>query len=377
MNSKFDQQERINFLKNTSLFSESDEKVLKEVSNLLVELEEDKGRTIIRKGGRGKAMFIIADGSVKVHDGSHILSRMGKGQVFGEYSLFDEETRSASVTTETTTKLFKLKQEDLYKVIDSEPEITKSIIRMLVKRMRDRNVLEEKLSKSYLKIQNQHHKIESQHDNIRNQKQLLEQQNFDLLNLNEEKNHLISVIVHGLKNPLTSSMCVAELLENECSQLNEDQKEYLDLINKSLRRMSKMVNEILDVNVIDSKKYKLKKSKVNLASITREVVRNFNISIEQKKLDIDTDFKNSFAILNEVYTFQIIDNLVSNAVKYSPEQGYIKIKVFKDDNKAKFEIHDEGPGVAKNDLEKIFEKYNVNQQKYLTLKNNPDWVYPS
>lgn len=353
-NNQTDIKERVAFLKKTEIFAELDDPVLEEISEVLIPLTIEKGKIIIRKNSQGQSMFIIVQGEVRIHDGSHVLTRMRAGEVFGEYSLFDEEKRSATATAEQNTKLYKLEQADLFRLIPGNPEITRGLLRTLIKRMRERNILEEKLLKSYLKISKQNKEIETQNESIKVQKQKMEEQNYDLLSLNEEKNHLISVVVHGLKNPLTSSLCIADLInaKQECPD-----QEQLDILKKSLQRMNGMINQILNVNRIDSKKFRLELEKINLVSITKEVIRNFSIPIRENQLEIKTDFKNTFAKLNETYIYQVIDNLISNAVKYSPKGGEIHLKIYEKNGKARFEIHDQGPGIPRGEHEKIFEKY--------------------
>ncbi len=236
-------------------------------------------------------------------------------------------------------------------------------MKVLIQRLRERNELEEKLAKSYKKIHKQKQEIEEQHNNIRDQKTQLEQQNFDLIDLNEEKNHLLSVVVHGLKNPLTSSMCVSELLNNEIDQLSSSHQEYTSLIFKSLRRMSNMINQLLDINVIESKKIKLKLEKIYIKTVIKEVLQNFKLIIQQKNLNIHLELNNPLAKLNRVYLFQIIDNLISNAVKFAPRDTNIYIKLYEKGKHVLIEIRDEGAGIKESELKDIFNRYKRQTEK--------------
>lgn len=205
--------EKYEFLRKLPIFSDSEPEVLMELASSLTEKEVMKGSMIIRKGDEADAAFIIATGRVRVHDGNHVLARLEAGQVFGEYALIDQRTRSASVTADETCVLLRLSYSDFYSNAVGNPGILRGVLRQLINRMRDMNELEEKLSKSYLKIQRQKELIEKQNESISQQKALLEQQNFDLTKLNEEKNHVMSTVIHQIKNPLTSSLCMAEMLD--------------------------------------------------------------------------------------------------------------------------------------------------------------------
>jgi signal transduction histidine kinase len=355
--------DKLKILNQTGMFAEMRPEIRNQLVGVLSEIEVERGKLIIKKGTTGKSMFIIAQGQVKVHDGTHILTRLNAGDVFGEYALIDAEKRSASVTASEYTILYRLDQEDFYALMGQNINFLKGVLKVLTKRLRERNELEEKLAKSYIKIQKQKQEIEAQHENIKGHKQELEMHNYDLVSLNEEKNQLLSVVIHGLKSPLTSSLCVADMMHNTKNELDSHQEEYVELICKSLRRMNSMVNQMLDINTIESKKIKLRMEKIYISSVVKEVLQNFNLYIEQKKIDIDLQLQNLQGRLNKVYLFQIIDNLLSNAVKFTPENGKIKIKLFEKDKSTFLEIIDNGPGVPKSEVENIFYQYKRQSSK--------------
>lgn len=349
-------EDRIKILKNTHIFSETGADVLTEIANALVEKHARQEKVIIHKGDMGNSMYIIVKGKVRIHDGNHVLTKLGPGSVFGEYSLIDEETRSASVTADEPSDLLMLSQDDFFKIIFEKKEIIKGVLKVLVNRMRNMNVLEEKLSKSYLKIQKQKDEIELQHQSISKQKELLEEQNYDLLNLNEEKNHLLSVVVHGIKNPLTSSLCLIDLFKEE-EEISELQQEYTTIIENSLNRINKMINELLNVNRIESKTYSLKTETIEISGLIKEVLINFNLVTTRKNLQINLNLCRCYAKLNEVYMHQIVDNLLSNAFRFAPVSSEIDINLLKKDNIIRLEIIDEGQGVPIEDPNSIFEIY--------------------
>lgn len=349
--------ERINILKKTSVFSESNELILNEIALQLTEKEVSKGKLIFKKGSLGKCMYIIAKGIVRIHDLGHVYSKMGEGSVFGEYSLIDEETRSASVTAETNTLLYKLEQDDFYTLISQKQEITKGVLNVLIKRIRSMNILEEKLSKNFLKLQNQKKEIEFQHLGISEMKELLEIQNYDLLAINEEKNHQISILVHGMKNPLTSSLCMTDLLMSDTENLTETQKKYLEIVHNSSNRMNTLINEILNIDLIESKTLRLKLEKLNIRQIIKEVVDTLKYQAHQKKLTLNLDLAFVEAKLNRIYLSQIIENLLSNAIKFTKTGESIQIRLYSKNKKAIIEVIDHGQGIKAENLPNLFEMY--------------------
>lgn len=350
-------EEKFRFLGKMPIFSDAGEAVLLELSEVLKEKEVLKGSAIIRKGDEGDAVFIIARGKVRVHDGNHVLARLTEGEIFGEYALIDKHTRSASVTADENCLLLKLEYDDFYRIAAGNPDILRGVLKELIRRMRDMNDLEEKLSRSYLKIQRQKDLIEKQHESISRQKVTLEQQNFDLTKLNEEKNQFLSMVIHQIKNPLTSSLCMAEMLLSREAHVDETEKEGLSIIRNSVKRINNLVNEILDINTIDSKVYELKTEPLNLTQILEEITENYRYFIEQKDITLKTDFRHVTAKLNRVYITQIFDNLVSNAVKFTRDRKKIIITLKENRDKIVFEIEDEGPGMTREQAEIFFHGY--------------------
>ena len=97
------------------------------------------GTSIIKKGEEGNAMFVIAGGKVKIHDGEHVVATMDTGNFFGELSLLDTAPRSMSVTAIDDIKILSISRELFYNLLQSRPEVTKKIISTLTSRLRRQN----------------------------------------------------------------------------------------------------------------------------------------------------------------------------------------------------------------------------------------------
>ena len=362
--------EKVNFLKQVNIFAETGEEFLLSLATVLQGMKAKSQQTIVKKGEPGDAMFIITSGSVRIHDGSHVLSRLNKNDVFGEYSLIDDGPRSASVTTEEESYFLRLRRKDFESSLDDNPGFAKGIMKVLTGRMRNMNELEEKLAKSYIKIQKQKEAIEAQAHNIKDAKEKLEEQNFELLHLNEEKNHLLSVVVHGLKNPLTSSLTMIDLVMSDPDNVCEEHREYAEIIHNSLQRMNKMINQLLDINVIESKVYQLNMEKINLKEVVERISNIYKHTIEQKDLAFALSLEELHAELNEVYILQIIDNLISNAIKYTPVGASVSITLSGDNGKALLEVKDTGIGIPKDLIPDIFDQYE--HKKHHLQQLDPD-----
>jgi len=363
-------EEKQKFLKHAGVFSDTGEEFLLSLATALQGLKARPQQTIFKKGEPGDAMFIITKGSVRIHDGTHVLSRLEAGNIFGEYSLIDEGPRSASVTAEEECHLLRLSRKDFESRLADDPGFAKGILKVLTRRMRDMNVLEEKLARSYIRIRKQNESIEDQNARINDIKQKLEEQNFELLHLNEEKNHLISVVVHGLKNPLTSAMTMVDLMLSEPEQDPGQLQEYAALILKSLQRMNKMINQVLDINVIESKVYHLSMDKTCLKTVVEQIAAIYEHTIRQKELDLTLSLQEVCAELNEVYIQQIVDNLLSNAIKYTPKGKAIAINLSVKKGRALLEVKDNGIGIPPGILPHIFDQFR--HKKHHLKQLDPD-----
>lgn len=131
--------EKVLLLKSVSIFSDTPENVLAEVAHLLVEEEAPENITLFNEGEIGNCMYIIFRGSVRIHKGAQTLAVLNERNFFGELSLLDTETRSASATTETECFLLKIDQEPFYELLETQPDIGRGVIRVLSKRLRDLN----------------------------------------------------------------------------------------------------------------------------------------------------------------------------------------------------------------------------------------------
>ncbi|EAY26529.1 adenylate/guanylate cyclase domain-containing protein [Microscilla marina] len=155
-------EERIEILKNVDIFSTTNEKILANIASKLKEGILKAEQAVFHKGDQGEAMYIIADGAVKVHDKTYVFAVLRKGQVFGEYSMLDTEARSASVSGVVKTRLLKLEQRTFYEVMLGQIEILRGILQVLIKRSRRQNYFEEKLAESNRLIQRKKEQIKQE-----------------------------------------------------------------------------------------------------------------------------------------------------------------------------------------------------------------------
>lgn len=131
--------EKVLLLKSLSLFEETPETVLAEVAEILEEEEFKEGKQIFSAGEEAHCMYIIFKGEVIIHKGEHTLAVLKENDFFGELSMLDTDTRSASASAQTETLLLKIDQEPFYELMESRIEVAKGIIKTLCKRLKAMN----------------------------------------------------------------------------------------------------------------------------------------------------------------------------------------------------------------------------------------------
>lgn len=188
---------------------------------------------------------------------------------------------------------------------------------------------------------------------------LIQRNNKKLRRLNEEKNTLIGVVAHDLRSPLNNIRAMMPLIKSEINLLSDHQKEFLDMINLSVERMGDMINRVLDINAIEARKINLKIEACDLSETLDMTVQNFAVSTEKKRVGVEKNFKlkRHFAHVDKNYLIQVIENILSNAIKFSNPDHNIYLDVESSGGKEQIRIRDEGPGISDQDQKKLFNKY--------------------
>jgi CRP/FNR family cyclic AMP-dependent transcriptional regulator len=131
--------QRILFLKNVPLFSTMPPDTLAWVAEAADETSCPSGETIFKKNSIGDSMYVIADGSVRIHDGDKTLASLPSGAFFGELSILDGETRSATATAETDCLLLVIRQNSFRRILSNRFDVTENLLKILVRRIREQS----------------------------------------------------------------------------------------------------------------------------------------------------------------------------------------------------------------------------------------------
>ncbi|MCG8570850.1 MAG: HAMP domain-containing histidine kinase [Spirochaetes bacterium] len=212
------------------------------------------------------------------------------------------------------------------------------------------------LTSSYRKILKMSKKLTRISDMLEN---YLSETLAELEEANELKSHLMDILVHDLKNPLSSIFGISQLIIKK-TENNPELLEMGQLIYDSARKMNDMITGILEDTKKEHGKVKLNFCKVDLINIIFKSIQNMNISANNKKQKIHFDFNKSDQYevnADSVVLEDIMDNLLSNAIKFSQYNKSIWIEAGRIKDNIYCSIKDEGPGFTEVDKNEIFKKY--------------------
>jgi len=172
------------------------------------------------------------------------------------------------------------------------------------------------------------------------------------------KTELVSMVAHELRSPLTSISGFSELLlDPDLSR--EQQEEYAGIILKESNRLGDLINKFLDISRIESGRIQPKKNAIDLVETVQMVIGNNSFLAAKKNIDVEVHPPDEPAEIwaDSGMMEQVFINLFSNAIKYSPENTRIDILVRQNENEVIAEVHDQGYGIPRNAIGKIFDKF--------------------
>lgn len=166
----------------------------------------------------------------------------------------------------------------------------------------------------------------------------------------------VSNVSHEFKTPINAIEGYSTLLQG-CDNLDEDQQQYVEKILFNTKRLSTLVSNILLLSKIENQTIQTHKETYGLDEQVREAIVALESSWEEKNIDFDVDLEDLEYFGNENAVYHVWTNLIGNAIKFSPQGGRIKIRLYKKESKIFFVIEDEGPGLSDEALKHIFDKF--------------------
>lgn len=177
--------------------------------------------------------------------------------------------------------------------------------------------------------------------------------------INKLKTEFVSVISHELKTPLVSIQGYAEMLNMKTKNLTEDQKVEINEIHKNAVVLDSIINDLLDTQKLELEKISLSKSYVDINKLVDNVVYNFKPLSGKKSIRIESQISEKIDLVCDEYRLvQILNNLIKNAIEsINHKTGLIILSVKKGPGEVVFSVNDNGSGMNKQQLDRLFKKF--------------------
>jgi signal transduction histidine kinase len=197
--------------------------------------------------------------------------------------------------------------------------------------------------------------------NVRNQE--LVHNNEELKRIHDEKNGLIHVLAHDLKSPLNNNKGLIKLIKM-ADNLSDQQKDFLNKLEKSNQQGVQLIEDLLQLYRMESQQ-KAEIDEINIQSYFNELIKKHEDAAKLKSIKIEKEIsEDTKRFSTDTDKLQrIMDNLISNALKFSYEDSTISIKAEQKGNQLQIEVKDQGMGILKEEQSKIFQKFQKMRNK--------------
>ena len=175
-----------------------------------------------------------------------------------------------------------------------------------------------------------------------------------------QKSTFIATVSHELKNPLLIMKTqILNIQDGLFGLLNEEQKKALELCQNIIERISRLINDLLDLHKIESGVFELERKLCNLVEILERQIKESEIMFNKKRIKLTKEIGAADLSVwaNQDKMILIISNLLSNAIKYTPEEGEVAIKIYPFDEFVRLEFFNTGEVIPPDKIEKIFNKF--------------------
>ena len=192
----------------------------------------------------------------------------------------------------------------------------------------------------------------------------IEEKTKELIKLDKVKDDILNIVAHDLRSPLMSILGSTQIIKLKNSDLNPENEKLLEHINLSCKTMDNLINDLLDVSKIESDNYRLVLEKVELNSILNDIEIHFDSLFKRKDITFHLfSVENIYLMLHKERFWQVIQNLISNAIKFTNQGGEISLKVVDEIDNVKLHIKDNGIGISEDYLDILFEKFTPASRK--------------
>jgi len=185
------------------------------------------------------------------------------------------------------------------------------------------------------------------------------------------KQEFISNVSHELRTPITSIKCYVDTLCSHNDKIDEKvRNEFLTIVNEETDRLSNLVNDVLELSRLESPSTKIQLSLQEVYPPIEYALKSTMVLTSKKSIKLLTDISENLPMLkiNQEYIERILINLISNAIKYTPGNGIVKLVVKEEEDSVLFQVIDNGIGIQEEHIPLIFERFYRIENKVHTIK---------
>lgn len=194
-------------------------------------------------------------------------------------------------------------------------------------------------------------------ENMNEQKVQLTDALNELEKIASEKDRILKAVSHDMRSPINSSLALADMLRNDSANFTDEQKEYLRLIKTSSENALGLTKDLLEIATLNTEQ--LEKSPVDITNLVKEQVHllGFKASEKGQKLNFQASDNHITAAVNAEKIARVLSNLVTNAIKFSPQNSEINVSLYSDEQNFTLEVKDKGIGIPDTMKSKVFDLF--------------------
>jgi signal transduction histidine kinase len=222
--------------------------------------------------------------------------------------------------------------------------------------------LESKVELRTVELMKANNELQEEMKERENAEKHLAKSNRELALLNKDKDKLFSIMAHDLRSPLGSMMKLSDLLIENIKDFDESELfEVVEVINKTSTQTFQLLNDLLAWSAVQMGRGETGKTEFSVAEVVNESISTINPEAARKHISIVADIDSDLLVFADKFAIQtVLRNLISNAIKFTQQQGEITIKALRDADFVKFSVIDNGAGMTKEKQKKIFRVDAVN-----------------
>lgn len=186
----------------------------------------------------------------------------------------------------------------------------------------------------------------------------LQEANKRLKEMDEKKSEFVAIVAHDLRTPITSIIGFADTIMNKELKLTEqDKEEYLNIIRLESRRLARLIADFLDISKIEDNRLNMDIKKTKIKELIDKTLNSIGTNSKGVALSLESEANLPEVYLDADRITQVLQNLIVNALKYSPQNSVIKVLLKQNPSEMQISVIDQGPGIPDKDREKVFEKF--------------------